>query len=78
MDHGRVKNVIGSFHQPPRLVLIDPSLAEALDARNYASGGLAEVVKYGITLDAGLFSFLESSAPPPPLPVPRGVVARGG
>ena len=59
VDHGRVKNVIGSFHQP-RLVLIDPSLAETLDARNYASG-LAEVVKYGITLDADFFSFLESS-----------------
>ncbi|MFP3299166.1 MAG: 3-dehydroquinate synthase [Thermocladium sp.] len=58
VDYGNVKNVIGTFHQP-RLVLIDPTLVETLDERNYVSG-LAEVIKYGLTLDAGLYDYVES------------------
>lgn len=45
------KNAVGAFHQPA-LVVADPSALEGLPERDFASG-LAEVVKYGLVLDAG-------------------------
>jgi 3-dehydroquinate synthase len=54
------KNLVGSFHQPA-LVYIDLGALESLPGREYRSG-LAEVVKYGVILDPGLFDFVESHA----------------
>lgn len=51
------KNLLGAFY-PPRLVLVDPEVLSSLPQREY-NGGLAEVIKYGVIADAGLFSFLE-------------------
>lgn len=60
INHPHAKNLIGAFHQPTG-VLIDVSLLDTLPDREYLSG-LAEVVKYGVILDAGFFEFLEANA----------------
>jgi 3-dehydroquinate synthase len=54
------KNVIGSFWQPS-LVWADIANLETLPTREFRSG-LAEVVKYGIILDADFFEYLENHA----------------
>lgn len=54
------KNMVGSFWQPEG-VLIDTDVLATLDAREYAAG-LAEVVKYGVILDADFFALLEADA----------------
>jgi 3-dehydroquinate synthase len=51
------KNLAGAFHQP-RLVVADLDTLKTLPEREYRAG-LAEVVKYGMIGDAGLFGFLE-------------------
>jgi 3-dehydroquinate synthase len=51
------KNLVGAFHQP-RLVLCDLDTLRTLPVREYRAG-LAEVIKYGIIYDAGLFEKLE-------------------
>jgi len=51
------KNLIGSFYQP-RLVLCDLATLRTLPRREFRAG-LAEVIKYGIIFDAGLFRRLE-------------------
>jgi 3-dehydroquinate synthase len=61
IDHPTAKNLVGAFYQP-RLVLIDPSTAATLPARDFRSG-LAEIVKHGIVLDAEYFADLERSVP---------------
>ncbi len=53
------KNMVGAFWQP-RAVLIDTRVLTTLPAREYRAG-LAEVVKYGVILDADFFAFLEES-----------------
>jgi 3-dehydroquinate synthase len=53
----RAKNIVGAFWQPTRVV-IDTETLETLPDREYQSG-LAEVVKYGVILDADFFAFLE-------------------
>jgi 3-dehydroquinate synthase len=60
VNHPKAKNLIGAFHQPVG-VWIDTGTLATLPNREYCSG-LAEVVKYGISLDAGLFAFLEANA----------------
>jgi len=60
VNHPRAKNLIGAFHQPAG-VWIDIAHLETLPPREYRSG-LAEVVKYGVILDAELFAYLESNA----------------
>lgn len=57
VNHPRGKNLIGAFHQPVG-VWIDIGLLESLPDREYRSG-LAEVVKYGVILDADFFAHLE-------------------
>ncbi len=54
------KNMVGSFYQPTG-VFIDAATLETLPEKEYRSG-LAEVVKYGVILDAGFFEFLEAHA----------------
>jgi 3-dehydroquinate synthase len=55
----RGKNLIGSFHQP-RLVLADVDVLATLPEREVKSG-YAEIVKYGLIDDPGLFAWLEAN-----------------
>ena len=52
------KNIVGAFWQP-LYVLIDTDVLATLPPREYRSG-LAEVVKYGVILDADFFAYLEA------------------
>lgn len=54
------KNMVGAFWQP-RGVLIDIETLATLPDREFRSG-LAEVVKYGVILDADFFAWLETNA----------------
>jgi 3-dehydroquinate synthase len=60
VNHPAGKNLIGAFHQPAG-VWIDPAMLQSLPPGEYASG-LAEVVKYGVILDADFFAWLEANA----------------
>jgi 3-dehydroquinate synthase len=60
INHTRGKNLIGAFYHP-RLVLADPSVLLSLPTRSRTEGW-AEIVKYGIILDAELFALLEAHA----------------
>lgn len=59
INHLKGKNLIGAFHQPVG-VWIDTHYLDTLPEREFLSG-LAEVVKYGVILDADFFSWLESN-----------------
>ena len=59
VDHGRLKNMIGTFYQP-RLVFSDISLIKSLDGRQVGTG-LAEVIKYAVIKDAAFFDYLEKN-----------------
>jgi 3-dehydroquinate synthase len=59
VNHSKAKNLIGAFHQPAG-VWIDTATLATLPEREYRSG-LAEVVKYGVILDAVFFAFLEAN-----------------
>ena len=59
VNHPRAKNLIGAFHQPAG-VLVDTTTLESLPERDYRSG-LAEVIKYGVILDADFFDHLEDN-----------------
>jgi len=52
------KNLIGAFYQP-RLVLGDIGVLQSLPRRQFLAG-LAEVIKYGVILDAELFALVEA------------------
>lgn len=58
VNFGGVKNIVGSFYQPKR-VLIDPDLLKTLPPRQI-SNGLAEAVKMALTSDKELFELLET------------------
>lgn len=60
VNHPGGKNLIGAFHQP-LCVLADTDTLQTLPDRELAAG-LAEVVKYGLIADAGLFAWLEKQA----------------
>jgi 3-dehydroquinate synthase len=60
VNHPRAKNMIGAFHQPVG-VWIETATLATLPDREYRSG-LAEVVKYGVILDAELFAYLDAHA----------------
>jgi 3-dehydroquinate synthase len=59
VDLGAGKNLVGAFHQP-RAVVADVGFLETLPARERIAG-LAEVVKCGFIVDAGLLDLLEQS-----------------
>ena len=61
VNHPGAKNIIGAFHQPSG-VWVDTEALASLPPRELRCG-LAEVVKYGVILDAGFFGFLEEDAP---------------
>jgi shikimate kinase / 3-dehydroquinate synthase len=80
INHPRGKNLIGAFYHP-RLVLADPATLLTLPERERTEGW-AEIVKYGIILDAELFARLEAHAAllrdfqPPPAALICQIVAR--
>ncbi len=53
----QAKNIVGCFWQP-HLVLIDPNVLKTLDTRQFVAG-MAEVIKYGMIMDAALFAQVE-------------------
>lgn len=53
------KNMVGHFWQP-RYVMIDSDVLRTLPDREYRAG-LAEVIKYGVIMDAPFFEYLERS-----------------
>ncbi len=57
---GRIKNLVGAFHQPG-LVLIDPGLLSTLPARELRCG-LAEALKTALLFDPALFAFIQRRA----------------
>lgn len=59
VDMDGVKNVIGAFYQPQK-VLIDPDTLNTLDRRQL-SAGLAESIKMAATSDRTLFEKIEQS-----------------
>ena len=61
VNHPGAKNIIGAFHQPGG-VWVDTDHLSTLPPRELRCG-LAEVVKYGVILDAAFFDFLEADAP---------------
>ncbi|APW59976.1 3-dehydroquinate synthase [Paludisphaera borealis] len=60
VNHPQAKNIIGAFHQPIG-VWIDTATLDTLPVRELRCG-LAEVVKYGVILDAPFFEELEGRA----------------
>jgi 3-dehydroquinate synthase len=58
-DGAGAKNMVGAFWQPCGVV-IDTETLNTLPTREYLSG-LAEVVKYGVILDADFFAYLEAN-----------------
>ncbi len=80
VNHTQGKNLIGAFYSP-RLVLADPALLLTLPERERTEGW-AEIVKYGIILDAELFTQLEAHADAlrafshPPVPLLCQIIAR--
>lgn len=52
------KNLVGAFYQP-RLVFSEIDFLKSLDKKQLASG-MAEVIKYAVIKDPGLFTFLEN------------------
>jgi len=61
VDLPQGKNLVGAFWQPKK-VLIDPCVLKTLPEREIKCG-LAEVVKYGVILDAAFFKLLASNVP---------------
>lgn len=59
VNHALGKNMIGAFHQP-RSVIIDTNTLDTLNDREL-SAGLAEVIKYGFSLDAEFLVWLEGN-----------------
>jgi 3-dehydroquinate synthase len=80
INHPKGKNLIGAFYHP-HLVLADPAVLLTLPRRERTEGW-AEIVKYGIILDAELFALLEANADAlrefshPPVALISHIVAR--
>ena len=60
INHALGKNLIGAFHQPAG-VWIGTNVLDTLPEREYRSG-LAEVVKYGVIMDADFFEWQTANA----------------
>ncbi len=57
VDHGSLKNMVGSFYQPS-LVLADLTTLTTLPQKEFVNG-LSELIKHAIILDRGLFEQIE-------------------
>ncbi len=57
VNHLAGKNMIGAFHHP-QAVLADVQCLDSLPARQVRAG-LAEIIKYGLIMDAHFYSWLE-------------------
>lgn len=57
VNHPKGKNLIGAFYQPAA-VIADLDTLATLSPREVRAG-LAEVIKYGVIMDAGFFTYLE-------------------
>ncbi len=57
IDLGKIKNIIGAFHQPKK-VIIDPDVLSTLDSRQLKNG-FAEAIKAGVIMDEALFDIFE-------------------
>ena len=60
IDFQGVKNIVGAFYQPKRVV-IDPNTLKTLDKRQL-SAGLCEAIKMACTSDKELFELIENSS----------------
>lgn len=60
VNHPLGKNMIGTFYQPVS-VLIDTDFLKTLPEREFRAG-MAEVIKYGVIWDEGLFEFLNKKS----------------
>ncbi len=59
IDLDGVKNIVGAFYQPKKVV-IDPDTLKTLDKRQKMAG-LCECIKMAVTMDKDLFELIESS-----------------
>jgi len=59
VNHPAAKNMIGAFHQPSVVIADIDTLATLADRELHA--GLAEVIKYGLIMDAEFFHWLEDN-----------------
>ncbi len=59
VDFGGVKNIVGAFYQP-RKVIIDPEVLSTLSHRQLTAG-LCEAIKMAATSDSELFELIERS-----------------
>lgn len=59
VNHPLGKNMIGAFHQPTA-VIADMSSLNTLPEREL-SAGIAEIIKYGLIIDAPFFDWIESN-----------------
>ena len=60
IDYHGVKNIVGAFYQPKKVV-IDPDTLKTLERRQLHAG-LAEAIKMSLTSDKDLFELIESSS----------------
>ncbi|MBR0413919.1 MAG: 3-dehydroquinate synthase [Clostridia bacterium] len=61
VNFGGIKNVVGAFYQPKKVV-IDSEVLATLEPRQTASG-MAEAIKMALCFDSSLFEKIENSAP---------------
>lgn len=61
VNHPLGKNMIGAFYQP-QAVIIDTEVLTTLPPRE-VSAGIAEIIKYGLIIDAEFYSWLEDNMP---------------
>jgi 3-dehydroquinate synthase len=73
VNHGRLKNNIGTFYQP-RLVMAD-SLTLSTLPESELRNGIAEVIKYGAMRDPQLFALVERN-PSPKMDLWEDIIAR--
>lgn len=59
INHAAGKNLVGAFHHP-QCVIADSTVLKTLSPREWISG-LAEIIKYGLILDASFFTWLEEN-----------------
>ena len=59
VNHAMGKNMIGAFYQPQAVIIGTDTLSTLPDREFYA--GLAEVIKYGLIVDADFFRWLENN-----------------